>query len=90
MVSMPSWELFEAQTPEYKHSVLPEGVPVVSVEAAHPMGWERYSHYHIGMKSFGASAPGDVRFKNFFQTFVFHPQFIILPGSCKAFWVHQR
>ena len=61
VVSMPSWELFEQQTPEYKNSVIPAVVvPRVSVEQASTFGWERYvglRGYSIGMKNFGASAP---------------------------------
>lgn len=55
VVSMPSWELFEAQDADYKRSVFPDGVPVLSVEAAATTGWDRYSHAQIGMKTFGAS-----------------------------------
>ncbi|HEV7703838.1 MAG TPA: transketolase [Gemmatimonadaceae bacterium] len=62
VVSMPSWELFEAQTKEYRDAVLPPGVRArVSVEAASPFGWERYvglSGAIIGVDRYGASAPG--------------------------------
>ncbi|MBI2192655.1 MAG: transketolase [Planctomycetes bacterium] len=61
VVSMPSWELFEHQSPEYRESVLPSGVTArVSVEQASTFGWERYigtSGAAIGMRTFGASAP---------------------------------
>ena len=61
VVSMPSWELFEQQTQEYRDSVLPPEVAArVSVEQASMFGWERYvgsSGARIGMMSFGASAP---------------------------------
>jgi transketolase len=61
VVSMPSWELFEQQTQEYRDSVLPPDVTArVSVEQASTFGWERYvgpSGTRIGMMSFGASAP---------------------------------
>jgi transketolase len=64
VVSMPSWELFEAQPAEYRRSVLPPAVSArVSVEAASPFGWERYvgsSGAIIGVDRFGASAPGPV------------------------------
>ncbi|HCV42243.1 MAG TPA: hypothetical protein DGH68_02075 [Bacteroidetes bacterium] len=66
---MPSWELFEMQSKEYKESVLPSGLKArVAVEAGMKMGWERYigdQGEFIGMSSFGASAPADVAFKNF-------------------------
>lgn len=62
VVSMPSWELFEAQPEEYRRAVLPPEVTArVAVEAAHPMGWERYVGDRgavIGIDRFGASAPG--------------------------------
>jgi transketolase len=61
-VSMPSWELFEAQSAEYRESVLPPAVSArVSVEAASPFGWERHvgpGGAIIGVDRFGASAPG--------------------------------
>ena len=64
VVSMPSWELFEAQPVEYRHSVLPPAVGArVSVEAGSPFGWERYvgpTGAIIGVDHFGASAPGPV------------------------------
>jgi len=64
VVSMPSWELFEAQPVEYRHTVLPPAVRArVSVEAGSPFGWERYvgpSGAIIGVDRFGASAPGPV------------------------------
>jgi len=58
VVSMPSWELFRAQPAAYKDSVLPKGVPTLSVEAAVTMGWEEWATGHIGINCFGASAPG--------------------------------
>jgi transketolase len=61
VVSMPSWELFDAQDAAYKESVLPAGVTArVSVEMAATLGWDRYvgpKGKMIGMHSFGASAP---------------------------------
>jgi transketolase len=64
VVSMPSWELFEAQPLEYRHTVLPPEVRArVSVEAGSPFGWERHvglTGAIIGVDRFGASAPGPV------------------------------
>jgi transketolase len=64
VVSMPSWELFEAQPKAYRDSVLPATVSArVSVEAASPFGWERYvgpTGAIIGVNHFGSSAPGPV------------------------------
>lgn len=62
VVSMPSWELFDAQSAEYKSSVLGEpGQARVSVEAGITTGWEKYTGDNgaqVGMTTFGASAPG--------------------------------
>lgn len=61
VVSMPSWELFEQQSEDYRRSVIPPDVPArVSVEQASVFGWGNYvgtKGHSIGMKSFGASAP---------------------------------
>jgi transketolase len=63
VVSMPSWELFEAQDQAYRDSVLPPEVTArVGVEAASPIGWDRYlgrTGAMIGMRSYGASGPGE-------------------------------
>jgi transketolase len=63
VVSMPSWDLFEQQTQAYKDSVLLPTVKVrVAIEMAYPLGWERYTGDQgsvIGIKTFGASAPGE-------------------------------
>jgi transketolase len=64
VVSMPSWELFEAQPQSYRDKVLPPAVRArVSIEAGSPLGWERYVGWSgaiIGLTRFGASAPGPV------------------------------
>ena len=69
VVSMPSWELFEKAGPEYKSSVLPDdGTPRLAVEAALPMGWERYlgtTGATVSLDHFGASAPGGLVLKKF-------------------------
>ncbi len=61
VVSMPSWEIFDEQTQEYRDSVLPPSVKArVAVEQASTFGWERYvgsAGRVIGMTTFGASAP---------------------------------
>ena len=60
-VSMPSWELFEQQSLEYRESVLPPAIKArVAVEQAAAFGWDRYAGPTgaiIAMRSFGASAP---------------------------------
>ncbi|MCY4474360.1 MAG: transketolase [Chloroflexi bacterium] len=67
-VSMPSWELFQAESDEYRESVLPSSVRSrVSVEAGTTIGWERYTGFDgatIGIDRYGASAPGDVVMAN--------------------------
>ncbi len=64
VVSLPSWEMFDAQPPEYRSQVLPASVRVrVSIEAGTPLGWERYVGLDgtaVGLSRFGASAPGKV------------------------------
>ena len=61
VVSIPSWELFEQQSQEYRESVIPPAVTArVSVEQASTFGWSQYvggTGHSIGMKTFGASAP---------------------------------
>ncbi|MHC1759056.1 MAG: transketolase [Negativicutes bacterium] len=61
VVSMPSWELFDEQSEQYRQSVLPAGVPVLSVEAGITMGWAKYTGAKgasLGIDHFGASGPG--------------------------------
>ncbi|MEP6572927.1 MAG: transketolase C-terminal domain-containing protein, partial [Gemmatimonadota bacterium] len=69
VVSMPSWELFEAQSAEYRESVLPRAVRArVSVEAAATFGWSRYTGdggANIGIDHFGASAPAEQLYTEF-------------------------
>ncbi|KAH9597152.1 Transketolase-like [Trypanosoma melophagium] len=65
VVSMPCQELFEQQSPDYHKTVFPDGVPVLSIEPYVSYGWEKYSHHHIGMVSFGASAPAGELYKRF-------------------------
>ena len=64
VVSMPSWELFEAASADYRAKVLPPEINTrLAVEAGVSMGWERYvlgSDRVIGVDTFGASAPGPV------------------------------
>jgi transketolase len=69
VVSMPSWELFEEQSQDYRDFVLPPELPHrLAVEAAVPQGWERYTGQlggTIGMARFGASAPAETLFEQF-------------------------
>jgi len=69
VVSMPSWELFDAQPQDYRESVLPPSVrPRLAVEAALPLGWHRYvgdGGDIVGVERFGASAPGNTVMEKF-------------------------
>ena len=58
VVSMPSWELFEAQSADYRDEVLPPGVPKISVEAGSTFGWSRWVDRSVSIDTFGASGPG--------------------------------
>jgi len=69
VVSLPSWELFDKQSREYKESVLPSEIKArVAIEAGTPLGWEHYLGLDgamIGMEGYGASAPIDVLYEKF-------------------------
>ncbi len=69
IVSMPSFELFEAQSEQYKNSVLPKNIRArVAVEAASPFGWHKYVGIDgevIAMEGFGASGKAEVLFEHF-------------------------
>jgi len=58
VVSLPSWDLFAAAPEAHRTSVLPPGIPRLSVEAASSFGWERYADASVSIDRFGASAPG--------------------------------
>ena len=77
VVSMPSWEIFEQQTDDYRESVLPSNVKArVAVEQGSTLGWERYvgsTGQVIGMKTFGASAP----LKELQRKFGFQPDQVV-------------
>jgi transketolase len=68
-VSMPSWELFEAQSREYRDRVLPPAVGArLAVELGSPQGWQRYIGPRgdmLGIDHFGATAPADVLLREF-------------------------
>jgi transketolase len=77
VVSMPSWDIFDHQTKEYRDSVLPPGVKArVAIEQASTFGWEHYvgsSGHTIGMNTFGASAP----LKELQRKFGFQPDEVV-------------
>jgi transketolase len=67
VVSMPCWELFEAQSKDYRASVLGTA-PRVAIEAAGKFGWTRYVASEddvVGMEGFGASAPAEILYERF-------------------------
>ncbi len=69
VVSMPSWEIFEENSTEFKNRILPPAIKNrIAVEAGIPMGWERYvgpGGSVIGIDRFGASAPGGTVLEKF-------------------------
>ena len=69
VVSLPSWEIFDHQSQDYRHSVLPPAITArISIEAGIKLGWEHYVGLQgmiIGMDTFGASAPGPVLYEKF-------------------------
>ncbi|KAG9234876.1 putative transketolase [Amylocarpus encephaloides] len=70
VVSIPCFEVFDAQSKEYRLSVLPDGAPSLSVEVMSTMGWERYTHEQFGLNRFGASGP----YKDVYKKFEFTPE----------------
>ena len=77
VVSMPSWEIFDKQSPEYQEQVLPSKVRArVAVEQASTFGWHRYvgrTGAVLGMTTFGASAP----LKELQKKFGFTPESVV-------------
>ncbi|EGD58658.1 transketolase [Novosphingobium nitrogenifigens DSM 19370] len=67
VISMPSWELFDAQDAAYRADILPAGVLKVSIEAGVTTGWQKYvcDGLMFGIDTFGASAPADVLYDHF-------------------------
>lgn len=69
VVSMPSWELFDAQPAEYRDAILSPSIGArLAVEAGAPQGWHRYVGDRgdvLGVERFGASAPGDVLLREY-------------------------
>jgi transketolase len=77
VVSMPSWDIFEHQTEEYRAAVLPPQVTArIAIEQASTFGWERYVGAKgriVGMHTFGASAP----LKELQKKFGFEPEQVV-------------
>lgn len=70
VVSIPCFEVFDTQSKEYRLSVLPDGIPSLSVEVMSTMGWERYTHEQFGLNRFGASGA----YKDVYKKFEFTPE----------------
>lgn len=70
VVSIPCFEVFDTQSKEYRLSVLPDGIPSLSVEVMSTMGWERYTHEQFGLNRFGASGA----YKDVYKKFDFTPE----------------
>jgi len=77
VVSMPSWELFDRQPPEYRERVLPPSVRArIAIEQASTLGWDRWVGPEgriIGMRTFGKSAP----LKELQKRFGFEPEHVV-------------
>lgn len=65
IVSMPCMQLYDQQPFEYKRSLFPKGVPIISIEASVPYPWEKYSHQHLGVITYGVSAPAPKVYEHF-------------------------
>ncbi|CAI6340954.1 unnamed protein product [Periconia digitata] len=70
VVSLPCVEVFDAQDKDYRLSVIPDGIPTMSVEVMSTLGWEKYSHEQFGLNRFGASGP----YKDVYKKFEFTPE----------------
>ncbi|KIW00064.1 transketolase [Verruconis gallopava] len=83
VVSMPCVEVFDAQPKEYRLSVLPDGIPSMSVEVMSTLGWEKYAHEQFGLNRFGASGP----YLEVYKKFDFTPEGIAKRGEATVnFW----
>ncbi|MGH9047613.1 MAG: transketolase-like TK C-terminal-containing protein, partial [Acidimicrobiales bacterium] len=65
VVSLPCWEWFEDQDDGYRASVLPDGVPTLSVEAASAFGWDRYADASVSIETYGASGASKAVLEHF-------------------------
>lgn len=65
VVSLPDFLTFDKQPQDYRLSVLPDGVPIMSVEVMSSFGWSKYSHEQFGLNRFGASGKADDLYKFF-------------------------
>ncbi|KAG8978102.1 Transketolase [Tulasnella sp. 425] len=65
IISLPCWEVFDAQPKEYQLEVFRSGAPYLSVEAYSTIGWAKYSHEQYGLAAWGASGPYDKVYEKF-------------------------
>ncbi|KAM7196499.1 transketolase, partial [Naviculisporaceae sp. PSN 640] len=70
VVSLPCWEVFDSQPKEYRLSILPDGIPSLSVEVMSTLGWEKFAHEQFGLNRFGASGA----YKDVYKKFEFTPE----------------
>ena len=83
VVSLPCWEVFDMQDKAYRLQVLPDGIPILSVEVYTTLGWEKYSHEQFGINSFGASGP----YKEVYKKFDMTPEGVSQRGQATVeFW----
>lgn len=78
IVSMPCWEVFDAQSKEYRLQVLPDGIPSLSVEVMSTLGWEKYSHEQFGINRFGSSGA----YKDVYKVSLPYPSLQMLLNFC--------
>lgn len=79
VVSLPDWYTFDKQSREYRMSVLPDGVLLISVEVMSSIGWDRYTHEHFSINRFGASG----KYQDVYKDYGFTPE-LIAPKIEKA------
>ncbi|BFZ58161.1 Transketolase [Savitreella phatthalungensis] len=83
IVSMPCSEVFDSLSFDERVKVLPDGIPILSVEAYSTFGWERYSHEQFGINRFGASGP----YQKLYEKFGLTPSNIAVKAKeTIAFW----
>ncbi|AMD18777.1 HBL125Cp [Eremothecium sinecaudum] len=65
IVSLPDFHTFDRQSEEYRASVFPDGIPILSVEVLSTLGWSKYAHQSFGIDRFGVSGKGPEVYKFF-------------------------
>ncbi|ANB15393.1 transketolase TKL1 [Sugiyamaella lignohabitans] len=80
VISLPDWHTFNQQPQEYRLSVFPDGVPILSAEVMSTSGWQAYSHQQFGINRFGASGP----YQDVYKYFEFTPEGIAKRAKATA------